>query len=195
LQDCDVILASASPRRRELLRLVFNSFRVVVSSFDESSTPDQLDPGEAVMHSAEGKAGNVAGQFPEALVVAADTIVVVDGEVLGKPKDSADAARMLRKLSGRTHQVYTGVAVARNGSLHSDFERTEVTFRDVDTEMISRYLASGEPMDKAGAYAIQGIGAVLVKAIDGCYFNVVGLPIYRLSLLLERFDIKPFSRA
>jgi septum formation protein len=109
-------------------------------------------------------------------VIGADTVVVVDDRILGKPKDTADAARMLRALSGRTHQVYTGIAVARDGTLRSDFGCTDVIFRPLDDALITRYIATGEPMDKAGAYAIQGRASKFIDRIEGCYFNVVGLP-------------------
>ena len=193
LPQLDVILASASPRRRELLALVFPSFRVIPSSFDENMVPPELDPPGHVVYSAEMKAKDLAGTYLESLVIAADTVVVIDGEILGKPADQRDAARMLRALSGRTHQVYTGVAVARHGRLRSDFECTDVTFADLSDETISRYIATGEPMDKAGAYAIQGKGSVLISGINGCYFNVVGLPLHNLSRLLEQFGIPPLT--
>lgn len=187
----DVILASASPRRRELLALVFGQFRVIPSEFDESLVPSELAPPEHVLYSAVMKARDVAARFSESIVIGADTIVVIDESILGKPRDTADAARMLRLLSGRTHSVYTGVAVMRDGVEHAAVECTEVAFRQLTDEMISRYVASEEPIDKAGAYAIQGKGAVLVKSISGCYPNVVGLPLYRLSVLLSEFGIEP----
>ena len=189
----DVILASASPRRRELLSLIFPEFQVVPSEFDESLVPPELEPARHVVYSAEIKARKAAGRFPESLVIAADTVVVADSEILGKPENTADAARMLRILSGRTHQVYTGVAAAMNGMLRSDYECTDVTFRELTDKIIARYIASGEPMDKAAAYAIQGKGAVLISSISGCYFNVVGLPLYRLSVLLEEFCVEALS--
>ncbi|MGC8862488.1 MAG: Maf family protein [Armatimonadota bacterium] len=189
----DVILASASPRRKELLLLIFDDFLVVPSGFDEDSVPPELPPSRHVVYSAETKARQVAQNHPDALVIGADTVVVAEGYILGKPADEEDARRMLRLLSGCTHQVYTGVAAARDHQLHSDFECTDVTFRDLSEDLIARYIASGEPMDKAGAYAIQGKGSILVTGIKGCYFNVVGLPLYRLSRLLEEFGIRPLS--
>jgi|YNPNPStandDraft_1061719.scaffolds.fasta_scaffold08913_1 septum formation protein len=188
-----VILASASPRRRDLVSLIIDRFDVVPSDFDEDSVPGGLDPPRHVVYSAEMKALKTASSRPGALVIAADTVVVIDGRILGKPADEDDAARMLRLLSGRTHQVYTGVAVARDGVLRSDFECTQVTFRRLSEDLIARYVASGEPMDKAGAYAIQGKGGVLITGIRGCWFNVVGLPLYKLSRLLEEFGIEPLS--
>ena len=187
----DVILASASPRRRELLSLIFNEFRVIPSGFDESLVPAELAPPEHVLYSSLMKARDVSTSFPDSLVIGADTIVVIDEAILGKPADTTDAARMLKMLSSRTHNVYTGVAVVQNGVERAEVECTAVTFREITDEIISRYIASGEPMDKAGAYAIQGRGAVLIKSISGCYPNVVGLPIYALSKLLVEFGIEP----
>ena len=189
----DVILASASPRRKELLSLIFHSFRVIPSEFDEDELLHIADPIEAVVRSSLGKAEDIAAKYPESLVIAADTVVVIDQKILGKPKDAADATRMLKLLSNRTHQVYTGVAVARDGTLRSGYECTDVIFRELDREIIARYIRSSEPMDKAGAYAIQGIGAVLIRSINGCYSNVVGLPLYKLSIMLEEFGIMPLG--
>lgn len=187
----DVILASASPRRRELLSLIFREFRVIPSEFDEALVPSDLAPLEHVLYSAVMKARDVAANFPDSIVIGADTIVVIDEAILGKPRDTADAARMLGLLSGRTHSVYTGAALVHGNVEHAGVECTEVTFRELSEEVISRYVASGEPMDKAGAYAIQGKGSVLIKSISGCYPNVVGLPLYRLSLLLSKLGIEP----
>lgn len=187
----NVILASASPRRRELLSLIFSEFEVIPSGFDESLVPGDLRPPDHVLYSATMKARDVAAHYPESLIIGADTIVVVDDTILGKPADTGDAARMLQMLSGRTHQVYTGVAVILNGVEHAAVECTDVTFRELSDEVISRYVASGEPMDKAGAYAIQGKGTVLICSISGCYPNVVGLPLYRLSRLLEELGVEP----
>ena len=187
----DVILASASPRRRELLSLIFNDFRVLPSEFDESLVPAELGPADHVVYSATAKARDVASRFPGSIVVGADTIVVVDGAILGKPAEEQDAARMLAMLSGRTHEVYTGIAVILGDAERSGVECTEVTFRELSEEIIRRYIATGEPMDKAGAYAIQGKGAVLIRCISGCYPNVVGLPLYKLSTLLGEFGVEP----
>jgi septum formation protein len=193
LPQTDVILASASPRRKELLCLLFDKFRVVPSEFDESNVPPELGPTEHVVYSSQMKARDVAARYPDSLVIAADTVVVVDGTILGKPADTEDATRMLRLLGGRVHQVYTGVSIAARGAERNGFECTDVAFRELDDDIIARYIATGEPMDKAGAYAIQGKGSVLIKGISGCYFNVVGLPIYLLSKLLEEFDIRPLE--
>jgi len=190
----NVVLASASPRRKELLGLILPEFRVIPSEFEESLAPAELDPRRHVVNSAEMKARDVAAKHPGALVIGADTVVVVNGEILGKPADESDAARMLRALSGRTHQVYTGIAVARDGVVRGDFECTDVTFRELSEDLIARYICTGEPMDKAGAYAIQRKGSVLIAGIRGCYFNVVGLPIYKLSRVLEEFGFELLCR-
>ena len=189
----DIVLASASPRRKELLSLITQRFRVEPSRFDESSVPSDLSPVEYVTHSSLMKAREVANRYPDALVIGADTIVVIDNTILGKPRNAADAAKMLRSLSDKTHQVYTGLAVICNGKEINGFECTDVSFRLLNNEIISRYVSTMEPMDKAGAYAIQGKGAVLIKGIRGCYFNVVGLPIYKLSTFLEEFGIEPLE--
>ncbi len=178
-----LILASASPRRRELMALAGLEFRVCVSDCDES-VPDCLSPGEAAVDTARRKAFAVADRFPEDTVIGADTIVVIDGAILGKPKDGRDAASMLRRLSGRTHSVYTGVCVVSGGEAHSFCEKTDVTFYRLTEDEINGYIATGEPADKAGAYGIQGKGSLLVKSISGDYFNVVGLPISVLVRLL-----------
>ena len=185
-----IVLASASPRRQELLSVIFDNFRMVPSDFDESTVPADLGPPEHAVYSALMKARDVAQRCPKSLVIGADTIVVLEDRILGKPADAHDAARMLQILSGRTHQVYTGLALVRGEMERSDFECTRVSFRALTNEMISRYVATGEPLDKAGAYAIQGKGAVLIRSTSGCYPNVVGLPLYKLSTLLEDFGIE-----
>ena len=185
-----IVLASASPRRQELLSVIFGDFRVMPSSFDESTVPTHLAPPEHAVYSALMKAREVARRCPESLVIGADTIVVLGDDILGKPVDAGDAERMLRALSGRTHLVYTGLALVKGDTERSDFECTQVTFRTLAEETILRYVATGEPLDKAGAYAIQGKGAVLIRSTSGCYPNVVGLPLYKLSTLLEDFGIE-----
>lgn len=187
----DVILASASPRRGQLLGLVFRDFRVIPSEFDESLVPPDLCPADHVLHSAMMKARDVSQAHPDSLVIGSDTIVVVDGAILGKPTDRADAVRMLTLLSGRTHEVRTGVAVIGGGVEHTGAECTEVDFADLADETIVRYVDTGEPLDKAGGYAIQGKGAVLIESIRGCYPNVVGLPLWLLSNLLKEFGVEP----
>lgn len=163
------------------------------SSFNEELVPCELKPAEHAVYSAHQKAREVLTKHRDSLIIAADTIVVIDDQILGKPLNQDDAARMLRLLSGRTHQVYTGVAVACEETIRTDWECTDVTFRKISEELIWRYIATGEPMDKAGAYAIQGKASVFVKGIRGCFFNVVGLPIYKLSRLLEKMGYEPLT--
>ena len=183
-----IILASSSPRRRELLTMLGLDFTVRPADIDEKFDPDK-DPADEVLRVASAKAAAVPAGGDE-LVLAADTIVVLDGRVLGKPKDALDAARMLRALSGRTHAVYTGVAARRGAQCGGLVDRSLVTFRDISDDEIARYIATGEPMDKAGSYGAQGIGAIFVEKIDGDFYNVMGLPLCALSGLLGRFGEK-----
>lgn len=171
-----LILASASPRRRELLQTAGIAFTVRVSEAEEHIESGTA-PQEAVMQLARQKAEAVAKAYPRELVLGADTVVVYDGAILGKPADEADAVRMLQMLSGKTHTVYTGVCLVQNGQAETFFEQTDVTFYPLTQEEIEQYVATGEPMDKAGAYGIQGRGCTLVQSICGDYFNVVGLPV------------------
>jgi septum formation protein len=174
-----VILASQSPRRRDLLSLVGIAHDVQPADIDESYRPGET-PRQHAERLARGKA--TAIDAPEAVVIGSDTIVVVDGDVLGKPRDRAHAAQMLRRLSGRSHVVMTGVAVSWRGRTVSGVEETGVTFRQLDDAAIERYIDTGEPMDKAGAYGIQGYGATIVARVDGDYFAVMGLA---LNLLVR----------
>lgn len=180
-----MILASASPRRRELLSLLGWPFSVQISSIDEIIDPSE-SPSEAVVRLAIEKARSVISS-PEDLVVAADTVVVKDGRILGKPSSRDEAFSMVSSLAGRTHTVLTGVAVAQGDRLKGEVEATSVAFRDLNDNQIKAYVETGEGMDKAGAYGIQGLGALLVDRIEGDYFNVVGLPLRRLSSMLESF--------
>ncbi len=182
-----LVLASASPRRRDLLQMLgLRDFRVVPADTDETVPP--LPPDESVMTIAAVKARAVAPQCaPDELIIAADTLVYQDGRALGKPENEADAARMLRQLSGAEHTVYTGVALIRNGRETAFYEKTRVFFRDMTDAEIYAYIASGEPMDKAGAYGAQGLGAVFIRRIDGDFFNVMGLPLCRLVTALGEF--------
>ncbi|MEW6045911.1 MAG: Maf family protein [Bacillota bacterium] len=187
-----LVLASTSPRRRELLTMVGAVFEVAVPDVDESTLKKKEAPEELVVRLAGAKAADVARRRPEDVVVGADTVVVLDGQLLGKPRDPADARRMLRLLSGRTHQVWTGLAViqrAKNRRVTAA-ERTDVTFRHLSDEEIDRYVERGEGLDKAGAYAVQGVGALFVERLEGCYYNVVGLPLARLQSLLKGFGIR-----
>jgi nucleoside triphosphate pyrophosphatase len=182
-----IVLASASPRRRQLLELLGLTFDVAPADVDET-----WRNGEAPAAHAERLAREKAAlrARPGAAVVGADTIVVIDGAILGKPADAAEARAMLRRLAGREHEVFTAVAVARGARLASGVARTAVRFRALDDATIAAYVATGEPMDKAGAYGIQGYGAVLVERIEGDYFTVMGLGLGLLVDLLGRVGLR-----
>ena len=186
----DVVLASASPRRRELLALVGIPHVVRPADIDETPLPDEA-PAALVTRLAREKALRVAtaAATPHTLIVAADTTVVLDGEILNKPESVADAERTLARLSGRTHTVATGIACALNGRLVSDVEQVAVTFRRLDADEIRAYVATGEPMDKAGSYGIQGYGATIVQRIDGDYFAVMGLSLVRMLELMRELGV------
>ncbi|HEY0263402.1 MAG TPA: Maf family protein [Granulicella sp.] len=183
-----LVLASASPRRRELLTQIDVAFTVETADIDETPRAGE-GPESYVQRLAEEKSaavfarmGNPAG----VTVLGADTTVVCEGEILGKPEDSADAARMLRLLSGRTHRVMTGVAMVSSRGTKVGIETTEVEVKPLTEEEIAAYIATGEPMGKAGAYAIQGRAARFIPRVSGCYFNVVGLPLAKVSAMLEK---------
>jgi septum formation protein len=179
-----LILASASPRRAELLRNAGISFTVDPAHIAEEPSPGE-SPLAYAQRLARDKALAVLARHPEVTVLGADTVVVVDEHLLEKPTDAADAARMLRLLSGRKHEVITGVCVANSGFQQTEAEVTQVSFVPLSEEEIAFYVGTGEPMDKAGAYAIQGIASRWAKQIIGCYFNVVGLPVPRVYRLLH----------
>ncbi len=186
----ELVLASASPRRRQLLRQLGVTFRVRASRLDEAALRvDGASPERLVGDLALAKARAVAAREGDALVLAADTVVVLDGEILGKPRSAAEAEAMLTRLQGRTHRVLTGVAVvdAASGRSAVAVEETRVALRPLDPQEIRDYVATGEPLDKAGAYAIQGLGALLVTGVEGCFYNVVGLPLARTAELLKGF--------
>ena len=195
-EPMQIILASQSPRRRELLgRMGIENFLVRPAQGEEIFDPT-LTPAQLVESLSRQKAEEIsAGAGPEDLIIAADTVVSIDGRVLGKPRDPEDAAAMLAALSGREHTVYTGVTVRRGGETVTEHEATAVRFRPLTEEEIADYVATGEPMDKAGAYGIQDYGALLVEGISGDYFNVVGLPVCRLGRILTRFGVDPLARA
>ena len=184
-----VILASASPRRRDLLTMIGIAHEVIPADVDETYGPEEVPRAHAERLARE-KASALAARAPEAVIIAADTIVVVDGDVLGKPRDADEAARMLRRLAGRTHTVFTAVAVASGAKILSGVEEVGVTFRPLDDATITSYVATGEPMDKAGAYGIQGYGAAIVERIDGDYFAVMGLAIGRMLALLRELGVR-----
>lgn len=183
-----VVLASASPRRRALLARICPDFTVAPSAIDERVPA--MPPAEAAVHLARAKAWAVAASVPDARVLGADTIVVIEGEILGKPASPAHAATMLRRLRGRSHEVITGVAVVRAQDRREVTAAvvTRVTMREYSERDINRYVATGEPLDKAGAYAVQERGAALVARVDGCYTNVVGLPLSTTRRLLAAVD-------
>ena len=186
----DIILASHSPRRRELLeRMGLAGFRVVSPDVDEHMEED-LPPAQLVCRLSQRKARAVREQVgDEGLIIAADTVVALDGTVLGKPADELAAFKMLSTLSGVRHQVYTGLTVLRGGEEHTEYEVTDVSFRELTQGEIEDYIRTGEPMDKAGAYGIQGYGALFISGIQGDYYNVMGLPVCRLGQLLETLGV------
>ena len=188
VSDVAVILASASPRRRELLKLIGVTHEVRPADADETYSAGE-DPAAHAERLARTKAAIVAADSNESLVIGADTIVVIDGQVLGKPRDGNDATRMLRLLRGRTHVVMTAVAVAFGGRVASSVELVSVTFRDLTDDEIEDYIATGEPMDKAGAYGIQGYGATIVRRIEGDYFAVMGLSLVLLVALMGELGV------
>ncbi|BAD39355.1 Maf family protein [Symbiobacterium thermophilum] len=187
-----LILASSSPRRQELLRQVGIPFVVAVPEVDEHAVHAD-SPAELVERLALRKARAVSVRYPGAIVLGADTIVVVDGEVLGKPADRAEAEWMLGRLSGRSHQVLTGVALVRGDEELVAHEETVVRFAPLSREQIQWYVETGEPMDKAGAYGIQGRAAALIASISGDYYNVVGLPLHRTVQMLTQFGYPIFT--
>jgi septum formation protein len=182
-----LILASQSPRREQILRMLGFEFSIVPPGIDETLPPD-VSPEQAPVLLARAKALHVSAEHPDALVLGSDTLVVIDGRILGKPSGTEEAVDMLRLLNGRTHRVYTGVALALAGNITgSGVECSEVTFARRTEAELEEYVRSGEPLDKAGAYAIQGRGAFLVEGIRGCFFNVMGLPVQRTLRLLEPY--------
>jgi len=173
-----IILASASPRRKEILELADLEFDVMPSDAQEITT--KTAPNEVVMELASIKAKDIYKKSEkQSMIVGADTVVAYQGQILGKPTDKADAKRMLTMLSGHTHEVYTGVCVIEDGKTKTFYEETKVTFYEISDEQIDHYIKTGEPMDKAGSYGIQGKAAVFIKGIEGDYYNVVGFPIAR----------------
>lgn len=185
-----LILASGSPRRHELLKYIRDDFKIVVGNFDESTVPFTGNFGEYVKALSKGKALEVANAIGEdAIVIGADTIVAFEGAVLGKPKDENHAFEMLKSLSGNTHFVYSGISVIKKSEnkIISDFVCTKITFSNLTDSEIWEYIKTGDPLDKAGAYGIQGKAGVFVEKVEGCYYNVVGLPLNRLKNVLQNF--------
>ena len=173
-----MILASGSPRRKEILELADLDFDIMPSNAQEITT--KTAPNEVVMELASIKAKDIYEKSEkQSMIVGADTVVAYQGQILGKPTDEADAKRMLTMLSGQTHEVYTGVCVIEDEKIKTFYEETKVTFYEISDEQINHYIKTGEPMDKAGSYGIQGKAAVFIKGIEGDYYNVVGFPIAR----------------
>jgi septum formation protein len=183
------VLASASPRRRELLNLIGIAHEVRPANIDETMRPREA-PRRYAERLAREKASSVASRDPDLITIGADTVVVISRKVLGKPANANDAARMLRMLSGREHTVITAVAVSRGRKLRSAIEEVRVKFRRLRGDDIDAYIAMGEPMDKAGAYGIQGYGATIVERIEGDYFAVMGLPLVRLVGLMRDVGVR-----
>jgi septum formation protein len=182
-----LILASASPRRAQVLRDAGFAFQIISSALDETPFEGE-SPQDLVRRLAENKAHLVAQRaVGPVFIIAADTLVAVDSQIFGKPRDAGEAREMLRQLAGRTHNVHTGLAVIRlpDETLRVELETTHVSFAPLSDEEISAYISSGEPFDKAGAYAMQGRGGRFVTGVDGCYFNVIGLPLARLYRILR----------
>lgn len=186
----NIVLASASPRRFDLLKSLGFDFKVEPAGEEAEQGVSQDDPSKLAEVLARRKCTDVSARFPEALVIAADTVVIVDGEVLSKPRDDAEAKRFLTTLSGRTHTVVTGVALQKrdDGVEMTASEKTWVTFRDLTAEEIAAYVATGEGRDKAGSYAAQGLGSSLIRSIEGCFYNVVGLPVALLFEMMKKID-------
>lgn len=187
-----VILASKSPRRLEILSKLVKDFTVVESNFDESTIDFDRDIKNYVKNLSKNKAIEVSRRIEEpSIVIAADTVVFYDGKVMEKPKNEEDAFSMLSSLSGNTHKVYSGVCIinTENDTVINDYDCTEVVFSELSERQIRNYINSGEPMDKAGAYGIQGLGGTFVEGINGCYYNVMGLPLNKLYKMLEQYNI------
>ncbi len=187
-----IVLASKSPRRREILAMLGVKFEIITADTDESS--DIADPALLVRELALRKGRAVREQLwaqglwdNDTLIIAADTVVAAGDQILGKPQGDADAARMLRMLSGSAHDVISGVALLQGTRESADFDKTAVHFAKMREKDIEWYVKSGEPRDKAGAYAVQGLASLFIKGLEGDYFNVVGLPVYRLNTMVEAF--------
>lgn len=187
-----LILASRSPRRAELLARLGIRFEIIATEIDESYVDNEM-PADHAERLAREKALTVAAAHPDATVIGSDTIVIIDEDVLGKPATETEAVQLLRRLSGRDHEVFTAVAVARGDRVDSAIERVRVRFRNLSETECREYVDTGEPMDKAGAYGIQGFGSALVESIEGDYFAVMGLPVVRTLELLKRSGLRYVS--
>jgi len=187
-----IILASASPRRKELLELIGLEFEVIPSQVEEDIENKPFST-ELIENLAAEKAGDVAKKIANpAIVIGSDTVVIINKKILGKPKDKKDAFNMLKTLSGNTHKVVSAIAVidTETGKTLKDSVISDVTFKKLSDEEINAYIETGEPMDKAGAYAIQGLGIMFVKSINGCYSNIVGISVFKLAEMLKEFGVK-----
>lgn len=182
----NVILASASPRRSELLKMIYEDFSVVPSNAEEI-IPSECASSEVPLHLAKCKAEAVANEHKNSLVIGADTIVLLNNKIYGKPHNISEAKQMLNELSNNTHSVITGCCICFNGCCKTFSQKTDVTFYPLTDDEIDKYIKTEEPMDKAGAYGIQGYGSLLVEKINGDYFNVVGLPVARLKKEIDKF--------
>ncbi len=189
-----IVLASASPRRKQLLKQMNLVFEVK-PSYTGEILDEKLKPEEIVIELAKQKALDIASKEKESIVIGSDTIVFLN-EILGKPRDESDAFEMLNKLSGKIHYVYTGIAVfdTATNKLITDYEKTAVKMKRLSEDEIKRYILTGEPMDKAGAYGIQGLASIFIEKIEGCYFNVVGLPVSKLYSILKQFGVDVFKK-
>ena len=182
-----IILASGSPRRHELLKKLCSNFKIQVS--DAIEVQNNLEPKILAVENAKLKAQDVFNKNPGAIVIGADTIVVLNGKIFGKPKNPADAEKMLSQLANKRHEVITGLAICAGGKIFTDYDVTEVYFGEMTTEEIKKYVATGEPLDKSGSYALQGGATKFIEKIHGDWSNVVGLPVYRLKKLAQEAGI------
>ncbi len=189
-----IILASTSPRRKELAGTMGLDFEIVPSNYEEDMNK-KIPPKDLVIEFSHGKASDVAKKYNEGIVIGVDTIVVFKDKMLGKPKDRKHAFQMLKGLSGKTHEVYSGVCLidCKTKKIIKDFEVTKVFFRKITDDEINKYLDTGEYIGKAGAYAIQGLASIFVKKIEGCYFNIMGLPVYNLNQNLKKMGVNIFD--
>lgn len=184
-----IILASKSPRRQELLKLITDEFKIEVTDVDET-LPEGITPSQAVLTLSKIKALPLkSNKNYDDIIIGADTVVSIDGKILGKPQNKQHAKEMLKSLSGKTHSVFTGVTLIKGEKELSFFEETKVTFHSLSDNEIDEYIKTNEPMDKAGAYGIQGYGALLVEKIEGDFFNVVGLPVSRINRELKTLNV------
>jgi len=191
---CDLILASKSPRRRELMKLLGHPFACFTPTVEEDYIEGE-NPSAHVKRLSELKAIQAGSNFKRGIIIGSDTIVVLDSEIFGKPQSRDEAVEMIMRLQGRTHSVYTGFSLydTETKKMVSDHETTEVTMREISLDMAKKYIETNEPMDKAGAYGIQGYGAVLITSVKGCYFNVMGLPLSKLMEALYTFSEGKFD--